>query len=157
MVKETATTWQQRLDRDGRVVIKSRQQTAAWILIGCVAVTVVGLALLAGGGIGGIVAGLVLLGAGLLGLYRTATSMRIGKPLLVVTTEHLEYGGRTVLWSAVTEVVRHTRTVRGDTTTYVWILSGRGDRLRLPTTLAADTWELGGWLHAVRDRYCDAP
>lgn len=156
MVKETATTWQQRLDQDGRVVIKSRQQSAAWMVIGCVAVMVVGLALLASGGVGGIVAGLVLLGVGGLGLYRAATSIRTGKPHLVVTTEHLEYGGRSVPWSTVSEVVRHTRTVRGDTTTYVWVLSSHRERLRLPTTLVADAWELGGWLDTVRDRHCDA-
>jgi hypothetical protein len=157
VVKETTTDWQQRLDQEGTVVIKSRQQTAMWILLGCVAVAVLGLALLASGSIGGAVAGVVLLGSSLYGLYRSALSIRKGEPQLLVTTDRLEYRGRSVPWTAVQEVVRHTRTMRGDTTTYVWILYGRRERLRLPTTLVADPWELGGWLGSVHSRYCEVP
>ena len=155
MVREGTTDWQQRLDQEGTVVIKSRQRTAIWILLGSVIVAVIGLSLLASGSVAGIIIGLLLAGAGGFGLYRTATSIRKGEPHLIVTADRLEFRGRSIPWSSVREVVRHTRTIRGDTITYVWILLGPRERLRLPTTLAAEMWELGGWLNSVHSRHSE--
>ena len=155
MARESAATWQQRLDREGTVVIRSRQHAAYWLLIGAVVVAVLGLTLALGGGIGGIVAGLLIAAAGGFGIQRAVRRVRAGTPHLVVTAERLEYAGRSVPWSTVNEVVRHTRTIRGDTTTHVWVLHGHHERLRLPTTLLADTWELGGWLSDIQARHSE--
>jgi hypothetical protein len=157
VARESAATWQQRLDQDGTVVIRSSQRAAMWILLGCAALILLGLSLVIGGGVVGIVVGLLMIGAGGFGLERIVRIVRSGQPRLVVTPERLAYGRQSVPWSEVYEVVRHTMTVRGDTSTYVWVLHGGRHRLRLPGTLRADMAELGGWLSEVHARRSREP
>jgi hypothetical protein len=153
--KETAEDWQKRLDHSGTVVIRSNRHTAVWILLGCVGLTLLGISLAVGGSLLEIAVGLVALVGGLFGLTRVGSTVDTGQPHLVVTAERLDFGRHSVSWSSVSEVVRHTMTVRGTMSTYVWILHGERNRLRLPDTLHADMSELGTWLRGVYSRHCD--
>jgi type IV secretory pathway TrbF-like protein len=153
--QETAVDWQKRLDRTGTVVIRSNRHTAVWIMLGCVGLMVLGISLAIGGSWLERTVGVVPLVGGLIGLARIGNTVITGQPHLVVTAERLDYGRHSVSWSSVREVVRHTVTVRGTISTYVWILHGNRDRLRLPDTLHADMDELGTWLRGVYSRYCD--
>jgi hypothetical protein len=153
--RETANDWQKRLDHTGTVVIRSSRHTAVWILLGCVGLTLLGISLVIGGSLVEVAVGLVALVGGVFGLTRIFNTVVTGQPHLVVTTERLDFGRRSVPWTSVREVVRHTMTVRGTMSTYVWILHGNGSRLRLPDTLRADMSELGTWLRDVYSRHCD--
>jgi hypothetical protein len=153
--QETAKDWQERLDRTGTVVIRSNRHTAVWILLGCVGLTFLGISLTIGGSWLEVAVGVVALVGGLIGLARIGNTVVTGQPHLVVTAERLEFGRHSVSWSSVREVVRHTMTVRGTISTYVWILHGNRDRLRLPDTLHADMNELSTWLRGVYSRHCD--
>jgi hypothetical protein len=113
-----------------------------------------GITLAFGGSVVGIIVGLLVVAVAVLGGVRTIKTVWDGQPHLVVTPDDVRYAGRSVPWSAVTEVVRHSMTVGGDIKTYVWILHGR-ERLRLPQTLQAEMTDLEAWLrsvHARRDR-----
>jgi hypothetical protein len=155
VTKETAADWQKSLDHTGTVVIRSNRHTAVWILVGCVGLTLLGISLAIGGSLLEIAVGLVALVGGLIGLIRVGSTVISGQPHLVVTAERLDFGRHSVPWSSVREVVRHTMTVRGTMSTYVWILHGDRSRLRLPDTLHADMAELGAWLRGVYSRRSD--
>jgi hypothetical protein len=158
VVKESAYDWQKALDDTGTVVIRSRRHTAVWTLLGCVAAMAIGVALMFAGGIAGIVVGLVMIiGAAGFGRARVQGAVLAGEPHLVVTPDRVAYGRHSVPWSAVREVVRHTMTVRGSIDTYIWILHGDRQRLRLPETLQADMDELERWLRDVHARRGRAP
>lgn len=153
MTKESATDWQQRLDRSGTVVIRSRRKSAAWTLVGCLALILLGIGLAATRSLIGIVVGCLPAAVGLFATPRAVRTLRAGKPHLVVTADHLEYAGQSVRWAEVREVVRHIMSVRGGYGAYVWILHGERARLRLPDSLQADLAELGGWLSSVHARH----
>lgn len=155
MSQETAVDWQRRFDRTGTVVIRSSRHTAVWILLGCVGLTVLGISLVVGDSWLELSVGVVALAGGLVGLARIGNTVITGQPHLVVTAERLDFGRHSVSWSSVREVVRHTMTVRGTISTYVWIMHGNRDRLRLPDTLHADMGELGTWLRGVYSRHCE--
>jgi hypothetical protein len=103
------------------------------------------------GGAAGIVIGVVIIIGVALWAPRIARTVISGQPHLVVTPEDVTYGQRSVRWTAVTEIVRHSMTVRGNIQTYVWLIHGR-DRLRLPQSLQADMTELELWLRHVHSR-----
>jgi hypothetical protein len=143
--------WQKSLDEDGTVVIRSSRQNSTLALAGCVALVLLAFVLALTGSLVGIVAGLVIVVGVALWAPRIARTVFSGQPHLVVTAEDITYGRQSVRWSEVTEIVRHSMTIRGNIQTYVWLIHRR-DRLRLPQTLQADMTELELWLRSVQSR-----
>ena len=143
--------WQSALDQDGSVVIRSRRQSATLALTICVALVILALVIAISGGVAGIVVGVVIIVGVALWAPRIARTVISGQPHLVVTAEDVTYGHQSVRWTAVTEVVRHSMTIRGNNQTYLWLIHGR-DRLRLPESLQADLTQLELWLRDVHSR-----
>jgi hypothetical protein len=143
--------WQSTLDQDGSVVIRSRRQGAALALAACVALVILALVIAVGGGVAGVVIGVVIIIGVASWAPRIAGTVISGQPHLVVTADDVTYGHQSVRWTSVTEIVRHTMTVRGNIQTYVWLLHGH-DRLRLPQSLQADLTQLELWLRDVHSR-----
>ena len=152
MAKGSVDHWQKSLEETGSVVITSSRQTPAMALAGCIAVALLGLAIALSGSPAAIVVGLVIIAGAAYWASRAARTVASGQPHLVVTAEDVTYGQQSVRWSAVTEVVRHSMTVRGNIQTYVWIMHGGHERLRLPQSLQADMTELELWLRSVHAR-----
>ena len=151
MAQGSVDHWQKSLDEDGTVVIRSSRQNSTLALAGCVALVLLAFVLALTGSLVGIVAGLVIVVGVALWVPRIARTVFSGQPHLVVTAEDVTYGRQSVRWSEVTEIVRHSMTIRGNIQTYVWLIHGR-DRLRLPQTLQADMMELELWLRSVQSR-----
>jgi hypothetical protein len=143
--------WQSILDHDGSVVIRSRRQSSALALAVCLALVVLALLIAISGGVAGIVVGVVIIIGVASWAPRIARTVISGQPHLVVTAEDVTYGHQSVRWTAVTEIVRHSMTIRGNIQTYVWLIHGR-DRLRLPESLQADLTQLELWLRDVHSR-----
>lgn len=151
MAKGSVDHWQKSLDEDGTVVIGSSRQNATLALAGCVTLVILAFVIALTGSLVGLVIGVVIVIGVALWVPRIARTVFSGQPHLVVTAEDVTYGRQSVRWSEVTEIVRHSMTVRGDIQTYVWLIHGR-DRLRLPQTLQADMTELELWLRSVQSR-----
>jgi hypothetical protein len=151
VAKGSVDHWQRNLDEDGTVVITSSRQTPALVLAGCIAVALLGLAIALSGSPAAIVVGVVIIASAAYWASRAVRTVASGQPHLVVTADDVTYGQQSVRWSAVTEIVRHSMTVRGNIQTYVWIIHGR-ERLRLPQSLQADMAELELWLRSVHSR-----
>ncbi|HKE68871.1 MAG TPA: hypothetical protein VKB55_06435 [Nocardioidaceae bacterium] len=151
MAQGSVDHWQKSLDEDGSVVIRSSRQNSTLALAGCVALVLLAFVLALTGSLVGIVAGLVIVVGVALWAPRITRTVFSGQPHLVVTPEEVSYGRQSVRWSEVTEIVRHSMTIRGNIQTYVWLIHGR-DRLRLPQTLQADMTELELWLRSVQSR-----
>lgn len=151
MAQGSVDHWQKSLDEDGTVVIRSSRQNSTLALAGCVALVLLAFVIAVTGSLVGLVIGVVIVVGVALWAPRIGRTVFSGQPHLVVTAEEVTYGRQSVRWSEVTEIVRHTMTIRGNIQTYVWLIHGR-DRLRLPQTLQADMTELELWLRSVQAR-----
>lgn len=151
MAQGSVDHWQKSLDEDGTVVIRSSRQNSTLALAGCVALVLLAFVIALTGSLVGLVIGVVIVIGVALSAPRIGRTAFSGQPHLVVTAEDVTYGRQSVRWSDVTEIVRHSMTIRGNIQTYVWLIHGR-DRLRLPQTLQADMTELELWLRSVQAR-----
>lgn len=151
MAQGSVDHWQKSLDEDGTVVIRSSRQNSTLALAGCVALVLLAFVIALTGSLVGLVIGVLIVIGVALWAPRIGRTVFSGQPHLVVTAEDVTYGRQSVRWSEVTEIVRHSMTIRGNIQTYVWLIHGR-DRLRLPQTLQADMTELELWLRSVQAR-----
>ena len=160
MAQGSVDHWQKSLDEDGTVVIRSSRQNSTLALAGCVALVLLAFVIALTGSLVGLVIGVLIVIGVALWAPRIGRTVFSGQPHLVVTaaqgiswstTRPVTYGRQSVRWSEVTEIVRHSMTIRGNIQTYVWLIHGR-DRLRLPQTLQADLTELELWLRSVQAR-----
>lgn len=151
MAQGSVDHWQKSLDEDGTVVIRSSRQNSTLALAGCVALVLLAFVIALTGSLVGLVIGVLIVIGVALWAPRIGRTVFSGQPHLVVTAEDVTYGRQSVRWSEVTEIVRHSMTIRGNIQTYVWLIHGR-DRLRLPQTLQADLTELELWLRSVQAR-----